>query len=142
MRAPIVFVLSGIIMSLLLSCVSSNFDYKDFIQGQLFENIPDSQIEGIDTIVIIPRLGCSSCVAQSDKFYFNNRGKKNIIFIFTNLESEKRLRIDIGVTDKNAIIDKNNNFYNPKYAESSYPILLIVKDGAIATVNYLLDVME
>ena len=62
------------------------------------------------------------------------------MFIFTRLMSEKRLRIELGNTNLsllNVVIDKENNFYNSKFEESDYPLLLTKKENGSFLVSYL-----
>lgn len=110
----------------LCSCMSKTEQFNDFLNQQLGENY-SSFIQKYTYVVIIPRTGCHSCVEHADTFFDNNKMKKDYLFIFTKLVSEKQLRIELGSVNlslSNVIVDKKNLFYSMKFEDSEYPLLL------------------
>ena len=132
------FIIYCLIM-VLCSCLSSPKDIQGYMNLQL-NNYSDSSIRDYESIVIIPRRGCHACVEQADRFFQENKANEKYMFVFTRLISEKRLRIEIGNTNlnlPNVVVDKENIFYNSKFQESDYPLLLTKGKNGRFLVSYL-----
>ena len=121
------------------SCSTSLKDIHGYMNLQL-NNYCDQSLNEYENIVIIPRRGCHACVEQADRFFQENKSNKKYMFIFTRLMSEKRLRIELGNANlslPNVVVDKENNFYNSKFKESDYPLLLTKGENGYFLVSYL-----
>lgn len=104
--------------------------YQCFLNEQIQKNYA-SLCSDYTYIVIIPRTGCHACVEAADSFFEENKYKKDYLFVFTKLVSEKRLRIELGVESLkllNVKIDKKNIFFSSEFVDSEYPLIL-EKDG-------------
>ena len=119
--------LSILIIFIFVSCVHNKNTLDKLINEQLSLNY-SSIIEEYDTIYIIPRRGCNSCIVYSDIIFEEKKYSKKNLFIFTRLISEKYLRIELGEENlllENVIIDKYNLFDFPEFKDSQYPLELI-----------------
>lgn len=140
MQVGKLFIYASFLSSFLL-CGCSRPDYADFIEESLNKNNPDFR-NLFDTIVIIPRLGCNSCTRDADRYYRLHKESSDIMFIFTNLQSKKMLRIENGSdieSRSNVYIDEGRSFWSPEYEESEYPTILTRDAGGHLTYEYLLE---
>lgn len=122
----------------LTGCAKPN--YVDYQTEALSVKNPDFS-ERFDTIVIIPRLGCNACTHSADKYYQKHKDDIGTLFVFTNLQSEKLLKIENGydIADRhNVIIDKDNRHFSYDYEESNYSVILIGDSNGSYTFEYLL----
>lgn len=123
MKTKIIFIF---ILIYVYSCTNKVYDLNNLLNEQLKENY-SALLSQYSHIVIIPRMGCHSCIGEADSFFEENKDNKDYLFIFTKLVSEKQLRIELGAEEllrANVKIDKLNLFHFPKFVESEYPLLL------------------
>lgn len=110
----------------LFSCLSEYDKYNNYLNKQIKSNYLEN-IENCNYIVVIPKTGCYSCIENAELFFKKNINNKDYLFIFTRVESMKKIKIDIGEENlyrDNVIIDSNNIFYLYNIEDSSYPIIL------------------
>lgn len=133
MRYSILFVLF-----IFLSACNISSNYESFINTQLTSYCDD--ISQYTEVIIIPRQGCHSCVEKADEYFLKNKDRKDCLFIFTHLISEKALRIEVGKENlilPNVKVDKDDRFYSLKYADSQYPIVLTKGEDGHFTYSFL-----
>lgn len=109
----------------LVSC-SDTERYTQYINEQLESHYP-SEADKYEFIVVIPRQGCHACIQAVESFFYTTKKEPNYLFIFTRIDSPKKLKLEIGADNlalDNVRIDKENLFYNPEYYDSNYPLLL------------------
>lgn len=129
----ITFYLLGILS--LISCTETD-KYTQYINEQLEKYYPNEMVK-YEYIVILPRKGCHSCIKAAEVFFSTTKESMNHFFIFTKLDSEKKLGLEIGKENlmrENVRIDKKDLFYNSKYYDSNYP--LVLHKEANGTFNY------
>lgn len=125
----------GIIIITLLSVwgCSQADRYAHFLNEQLRKHYA-TEAEEYEFIVIMPRRGCHSCIHSSEEFYFHTKDDERFLFIFTRIDSTKKLGLEIGkenLSATNVKLDTNNLFFSSKYYDSNYPLLLHKsKDGS------------
>ena len=98
----------------LVSC-SDTERYTQYINEQLESHYP-SEAEKYEFIVVIPRQGCHACIQAVESFFYTTKKEPNYLFIFTRIDSPKKLKLEIGAD--NLALD------NPEYYDSNYPLLL------------------
>ncbi len=116
-----------------LSCEESS---KHRFQKILDQTITHENLIHYDYVVIIPQEGCEGCITFAEDFYNTHNNLSNILYIFTNILSEKSLKQRVNLTST-TIIDKANNFTSA-YPDKQrlYPCLLTLEKGTIQTVDY------
>lgn len=94
----------------------------------------------LETCLIIPGGGCTSCIAngvgfvESNKEYYQKGQAKNLV-VFTRINSIKILRRNIKeINEYNCIVDSKDQFYIDM-KERIYPIILYLKNGEIVNVD-------
>lgn len=136
---------NNILLFLLSYVLYSCSVHSDSLQTYLNEQLEEyyaSAFSDYSYIVIIPRKGCHACTMEADAFYKKNREDNRCLFIFTDLVSEKLLKIEVGydnVCRKNVLVDKEGHFHSSQYADSEYPLLLTKKENGQFKCSYLLD---
>lgn len=123
-----------------MSCTDNS--YTGFVESALRAEVPG--YEKYDTIFIITRRGCNSCTNQADRIFKTRGGNKQNLFIFTNLESEKRLRIELSkdrLQQDNVFVDHDKRFWTNKFVEAQYPTALIRNDNGEYEFKYMLDIL-
>ena len=111
---------------LLCSC-NSRQQYENFINDNIDKYIGSEVSDKYDSIIVMPRVGCGSCINESERFLHNHINDNRTLFIFTRVGNLKRLKIEIGETylcRDNVLIDTLNLFHKPSYSDSAYPLLL------------------
>lgn len=111
--------------------------YSDQLIGTVYDNI---QIDSLSTIVIIPGAGCPGCITKAEFYCEEHQNDRGSLFIFTNIVSEKILRLkskDIDFSSPSIIVDTSNTFFFPEYYDSEYPVIIKVEDGKIKKVERL-----
>jgi hypothetical protein len=91
----------------LLSC-NTKQNYGQYLNQQLKLHY-STYISNYDTIIIIPREGCSACIIEANSFFDNNKNNSSYLFIFTKLSTQKELTILFGeeiMQSDNVLIDK------------------------------------
>lgn len=124
------------------SCSTQSDNLQTYLNGQIDKYYASSALSNYSYIVIIPRKGCHACTMEADAFFLKNKDNDRYLFIFTNLVSEKLLKIEIGyenVNKKNVLIDKIGRFHSSQYIDSEYPLLLTKKKDGQYQCSYLLD---
>ena len=119
------FVLSCFVF-LLVAC-SEREQYEDYINRQLFTHYTETDLEKYDFIVVIPRRGCHACIRTAESFFEGSKNNPKFLFIFTKIDSPKKLRLELGEENfvrENVKIDKDNIFYNAEFNDRNYPLLL------------------
>ncbi len=115
--------------------------YEDSMQTLLVTEVGNS-LQDYDSIVIIPRLGCNSCTHEADKYYQKFKTNRNLLFIFTNLQNLKLLKIENGydlVKRENVMVDSENRYFLKGFEESDYPGILYWNDDGKLIHEYLLE---
>lgn len=116
------------LVMLFVSSCDTKSKYEKYLSEQLVSNYPLKELNKYDFIVVIPRRGCHSCIKSAEKFFYENRSKKGFLFIFTRVDSSKKLGLEIGkdnLEKENVKIDLNSIFYNKQINDSAYPLLII-----------------
>ncbi len=89
-------------------------------------------------VVIIPRVGCSSCIGLADHFFQEVVDTSpKVKFVFTKIQSEKTLKIRLGkarVMNQNVLLDKTGR-YAQKELDSWYPLLITMEEGKVKEVT-------
>lgn len=120
--------LAGVVaMAFLLSACDNHKSYRAFLTDKMETVFESQDISQYDSIVIMPRVGCTSCIHKSESFLKKYIDNNKVLFVFTRIGNEKKLKIEIGndiLSRKNVVIDRNNAFVKSTYEESSYPILM------------------
>lgn len=124
------FILFGI-FAFFVSCNNQNVVIEKF-SSSLYEIVSDSALSDTDYIIIIPNQGCGGCITGAEKFYEENKDASNVIFIFTNIISQKILNQKVSITHHNTYIDKTNIVLRayPK-GKSIYPCALTLRNKII-----------
>lgn len=91
--------------------------------------------------VVVPGGGCNGCISSAENFVKENYSRKNILFVFTRIESVKVLKLKLGekiCESDNVIIDKENKFEIPSSNPNSiYPAFISLDKNRVTKVNYL-----
>lgn len=127
---------------LLLSCNNTKTEYQHFLNEQITKHYSDDCIKEYEYIVVIPRQGCNSCIKSAESFYKANKNDKRYLFIFTRIDSKKKLGLEIGVEElsrKNVILDQDNIFYDTDFYDSNYPLLIHREKEGTYTYMKLVD---
>lgn len=88
--------------------------------------------------IILPQYGCTTCVELGKDIASKNAGNPCLDIIFTNIQSHKNLKIEMGYDffeNENVYVDSLNSFSE---IVSSYPIL-IINDSTIEINAYYLS---
>lgn len=121
-----------------ISCSKQDAE-KDFYLKAV-ENSP-IELNGDKTLFIVPGAGCQGCISGAEYFIKENiEYYKDIVFVFTNIQSVKVLRMKLGdqvFNSPNIYLDKNNNFLNIGNKNSIYPIITHLTDGEITQLKYV-----
>lgn len=90
-------------------------------------------LSSYSTVVLIPQAGCPGCISQAEAFFRQNCEDTAMLFIFTNITSQKILKGKMKGVEldnmENVIIDKDNRYYFGDFHESLYPYVLQIKYG-------------
>ena len=122
---------------LYFSCHTSNTDFYNKAITMYHDIIGDS-----NTILIIPGTGCQGCITGVEDFIINNWNRyKNVILVFTNIKSEKIIRLKFKkifetYSDK-IIIDEGNLFFNINEKEKIYPTVLYLYKRNITKIEFI-----
>ena len=121
----VAFILSG--------CAESS---RSKFQQVLDSTFPQGTLIHYDYVIIIPQEGCDGCITYAEDFYNSYNHLPNILYIFTNILSEKSLKNRVNLTPT-TIMDKDNIFASA-YPDQQrlYPCLLTLKKGNIQKVDY------
>ena len=125
---------------IIMACTDDS--YTGYVESALKSGVPGYQ--KYDTVFIITRRGCNSCTNQADRIFKSRGNNKQNLFIFTNLESEKRLRIELGrerLEQDNVLVDTDKRFWSNKFTEAQYPTALIRNDKGQYEFKYMLDIL-
>lgn len=122
---------------LLFSCTHHSYEecVMEVLSGDKLQTVYDS-------VVVIPRLGCNACTQEADRYYQRYKDNEKILFIFTNLQNLKLLKIQNGydiVNRSNVIIDKENKYYLKKMSQSDYPSIIYRQEDGSLCHEYLLE---
>jgi hypothetical protein len=100
-----------------------------------------SNIKKMDqtVLIIIPDMGCSSCLNTSIYFMKKNISTdNNIFYLFSNVNASKSLKLKIGLetleNNKDMVVLDNNTLFNSHYFNASYPTIVWFKEGEILKV--------
>ncbi len=122
----------------LVSCKET--DYSSYVYSSIVDNVPN--YECYDSIFIVPRTGCNSCKDLADMIVKEKYKNKNNLVIFTDIQSKKLLYIELGkemFVQENVIIDEKKQFWQQRFKEASYPILVIREPNSSYQIHYMLD---
>jgi hypothetical protein len=92
--------------------------------------LPDEMQDVIseDTILVIPRAGCTGCIDEVVDFVLKNLDSLDgYKIVFTDIEGLKELKIRLGsfYSNNRIYVDTNNVFYKPGSLVSIYPLKLV-----------------
>lgn len=138
MKSKILLFLSVCIMS---SCLGRPDDVQEFLNRQLEKHFVSVPLD-YSYVVVIPRKGCNACAKKADELFEKHKKDSTCLFIFTNLISEKLLKIEIGYDNANlynVLIDRDNYYYSSDYVDCGYPLLLKKKEDGRFVCSFLLD---
>jgi hypothetical protein len=122
-----------------LSSCNTKQNYAQYLNQQLKLNY-STYTGNYDTIIIIPREGCSTCIIEANSFFDNNKNNSSYLFIFTKLSTQKELTILFGkeiMQSDNVLIDKKNLFHIFDEPDSHYPLILTKKADNDYSHNHL-----
>jgi len=109
-----------------VACAGTN--NKDI---QFYDNwIKKNHLSHYKAIVIIPSVGCEGCITGMEKFVLENAAKsKNILYVFTEINSPKALKIRLrNLSENNIYFDVNNELQYWKKDYAIYPSVIILKN--------------
>lgn len=113
--------------------LEENLNAEFFSQAQV-------DFSQVDKILIIPRVGCSSCIGNADYFFKQDFEKrKSFYFVFTKVESLKTLRVrfqDHDFSHDQVYIDKQGSFSKGEL-DSIYPLLVELENKKVERVTFL-----
>ncbi|HMO39981.1 MAG TPA: hypothetical protein PKC76_11420 [Saprospiraceae bacterium] len=118
----------------LLSCKKGNDEFPLFKEAILYDStLTDLKLK---KFLIIPGSGCEGCISQAESYVIRMaKHQPEIGFIFTNIKSEKMLRLRLGekLTEKsNIIFDPSNKLFfrsiYPIYVEVSLDAIIVQKE--------------
>ncbi|MCM1450353.1 MAG: hypothetical protein NC082_08420 [Clostridiales bacterium] len=138
---PSIRLLAALVAAQLIAGCNTDPGYKEYIQTGLSEIAP-GYTEKYDSIFIVSRMGCNSCKNDADRIVKARLDNSRNLYIFTNLQSQKLLRIEYGkdrLQQPNVIVDKDSRFWKQRYVESAYPVLFTLSDDRELEFSYLLD---
>jgi hypothetical protein len=132
----IVIIISAL-MLMNASCKKEG-DYKNFMEETLEEKF-GSSLNNYKSILIVPSVGCSGCISDTEHFIKQNiNSLSNVKVIFTKINSKKILKHNIGDSiyyNKKVFVDSNNIFaYNT--GKTIYPALVYLSKGEIDKIEY------
>jgi len=110
-----------------LSGCDSHTRFRDFLNDRIATELQHVDIADYDSIVIMPRVGCGSCIYKSEQFFKKHLNSTKVLFIFTKIDNQKKLNIEIGresLNRENVFLDKKNAFIKSYFEDSAYPLLL------------------
>jgi hypothetical protein len=124
------FKLKPLILSFLLSlfivnatsCWVNSNDLSKYISF-----LEDYDYKEVQRIIIVPKVGCSGCIADAVKFILQNRNRlDSTLIVFTNIDDYKGLKIILGnaIKDPKIHLDTLNLLYNPMDSLSIYPTIV------------------
>lgn len=98
---------------------------------------PSALTANIDYVVVIPNQGCGGCISGAEMFYEENKNAHNVLFVFTNIISQKMLKQKVTIETDNTYLD-SNNFMLRAYPQgkSIYPCVLTFRDGRIVNMEF------
>ena len=126
----------SLFLLLLSSCNTQNQEINQFTSS-LSEFLPDFTLDKIDYVIIIPNQGCGGCITGAEEFYKENKERSNLIFIFTNIISQKILNQKVNISQNNTFLDTSNAILKAYHkGKSIYPCVLTVKNKIISEIEY------
>lgn len=126
-----------LILVLLLVCTSCQSE-ENLFQRYLQESKMLKITSSVEFVVIIPGAGCGGCISYVEEFYKRNKNLQSVVYIFTNVVSQKMLSLKIGSEfSQNTYIDEENKVmdYYPR-DKRIYPCILELSDGQVTRVHY------
>ena len=115
-----------------------NDSLEDYIGGKLVEKV---NMEQLNTVMVIPNAGCNGCISDAEMFVSNNAFvlKDQLFTIFTDVMSEKNLRLRIGkeiVESSYAFVDSKIQIQHAELV-SIYPSILYINKGRVERVVHI-----
>lgn len=130
----------SLILLIIGGCARSQNSSEEQIFIEALDEIIKKGSELKDGVyIIIPNVGCESCINSAEEFLLNNLGNNDITFILTKFTSIKQIKIHLGervIKSSNVILDRNSIVYK-KGLESIYPAFIYVIRSKIEKVEYL-----
>ncbi|MCM1032072.1 MAG: hypothetical protein NC410_11600 [Oscillibacter sp.] len=126
-----------IFFTIIILCHSCRPNDISYYQKIIDANTID--IDSIETLVIIPGVGCLGCITGAERFLKLHSNKKNIKFILTNIQSIKTLRLKLGhaIDSSSIYLDKKNLWFDTENENSIYPTVILVKNKKIISLEYI-----
>lgn len=118
--------LYSLIVILFFGCTSKEINYTEKVVSLLYAN--NINVEDYSFIAIIPEIGCNGCISEAEHFFKENL-KKDILFIFTKIQSKKEMELRLGklLNRKNVIIDLEQTYASEKEEINIYPIIMDIR---------------
>lgn len=69
--------------------------YAQYLNKQIQKHYA-TEAKEYEFIVVLPRRGCHACIKSSENFFFDTKKDKRFLFIFTRIDSIKKLGLEIG----------------------------------------------
>lgn len=110
----------------ILSSCDKTVQFTEFLNRQISLHYP-TEAKQYEFIVVVPRQGCHSCIKSAETVFEETKDDPRFLFIFTLVDSPKKLRLEIGqenLSRSNVKIDSEELFYHADYYDSNYPLLL------------------
>ena len=116
--------------------VSCGFEKDGFIEVYS-EKKPIFSFSGSQSFLIIPDIGCSGCIYQSQEFMKKHVDTPNFYFVITSLYSDTKYKFEnlVKRTDK-VFFDYENTFLDHQIVDS-YPLLLNYNDSDLVYRNFI-----
>lgn len=123
--------------NILVSCGNPEDNAVPFNQEH-FEQIISNYNNNYSKFLIIPGSGCPGCISNAEQLVINHNkeNRKEVFFIFTNIESVKLLKLNLGkdVTARpNVFLDISDTLH----FRSIYPTLVSRKQNSSIEVKEL-----
>ncbi len=89
-----------------------------------------------DYIVIIPQEGCDGCITFAEDFYNSYGNEPGMLFVFTNIISEKKLGKRVKLTES-SVVDKGGVLIEAYKGNGLlYPCVVTLDKGKVKKVGY------
>lgn len=125
--------LISIFILILLSCApndksskSSNLNFTNF--GYWVES-QNKKLK--DSIIIIPDVGCTSCISSAQNYFRRNIDNENNLFVFTKISDLKMFKeiVNEDLWSRNNILIDSANLVETYGIDSIYPLLIEKKNS-------------
>ncbi len=121
-------ILVMLVSILIISCNDASNEIKDYLG--LFVN--DKEFKNKEIIVVLPLVGCHSCIEETIEILNNSINSDKITVIFSSFDKSLRQKY-ISRLDKNILYfeDKEETLTNYNLGSTNDPALFFLKNGKI-----------